>query len=69
MYRLQEHGQLVQTLGLQWPEERKVKEDSRETKKDEALKEEKSAATGGKSPDKRRVSFVAPIVFGVPRSG
>ena len=27
MYRLQEHGQLVQALDLQWPEERKVKED------------------------------------------
>jgi adhesin transport system outer membrane protein len=39
-------GQLVHTLGLQWPEESKVEEDEKEKEKEEAPQEDKSAATG-----------------------
>ena len=41
-------GQLVHTLGLQWPEESKVEEDEKEKEKEEAPQEDKSAATGDK---------------------
>jgi len=43
-------GQLVHTLGLQWPEESTVKEDEQMQEKEEAPKEDKSAAAGENTP-------------------
>ena len=43
-------GQLVHTLGLQWPEESTVKEDEQMQEKEEAPKDDKSAAAGENAP-------------------
>jgi hypothetical protein len=54
-------GQLVHTLGLQWPEESKVEVDeqkAQEQEKEEAPQEDKSAATGDKTQDKRLTSLM-----------
>ena len=48
-------GQLVHTLGLEWPEESRIVED--EQQKKEAPQEDKSSATGDKSQDERFASL------------
>lgn len=44
-------GQLVHTLGLQWPEESKVEEEGTDKKKEEPGQEDKAAASDGKNQD------------------
>jgi len=49
-------GQLVHTLGLQWPEESKVEENEKD--KEESPQEDKSAAADNKNMEKRLLSLV-----------
>jgi len=61
-------GQLVHTLGLQWPEESKVEEDDQEKEKEEAPQEDKSAAGGENSPDKQGISSIVDLSSGFPEA-